>query len=106
MDTQSVWEFLFSVPIGKVLAWLIVIGSIITAIGAGAIKLYNAFSKYNEIKTENDEQKKLLKKHDEILSNINRSLTRINTSLDEQKDVNLKQVRYMIVHTCDDALAA
>ena len=30
----------------------------------------------------------------------------IKKSLDEQKEVNLKQVRYNIVHACDDAISA
>jgi hypothetical protein len=28
----------------------------------------------------------------------------MNKSLDEQKEVNLKQIRHTIVHTCEDAL--
>jgi len=106
MNTQSVWDFLFTVPVGKIVAWLAVIASITGTACAGTVKLYKMFEKYSEIKNENEEQKKLLKKHDDVLDNIRNSLDRINNSLDVQKDVNLKQIRYTIIHTCDDALAA
>lgn len=35
---------------------------------------------------------------------INAMLEKIQLSLDEQRDVNLKQIRHTIVHTCEDAL--
>ena len=41
-----------------------------------------------------------------ITTIVNESLAKINKRLDEQSDVNLKQVRHTIVHTCYDAIAA
>lgn len=105
MDSNSVWEFLSSIPIGTIIAWIIVIFTIIALICTGTIKLYQVFAKYTKLKDENEEQKKLLKKHDEVLNEVNDSLKKINLSLEEQKEVNLKQIRYAIVHTCDDAIS-
>ena len=106
MDTKSVWALLGEIPVGTIVAWVTVIVAIIAALCAGAIKLYKVFAKYNKVKDENDKQKALLNKHDETLREIKDSLTEIKHSLGEQREVNLKQIRYQIVHTCDDALGA
>lgn len=105
MDTNSVWVFLSQVSIGTVVAWVIVIFTIIAVICAGTIKLYNVFVKYQKLKDENENQKKTIEKHDKILIDLDESLKKINISMEEQKEVNLKQLRHTIVHTCDDALA-
>ena len=38
------------------------------------------------------------------MRDIDDTLQEIKKSLDEQKEVNLKQIRHTIVHTCEDAL--
>jgi len=106
MDTASVWSTLSGITIGSLVAWCVVIVVIITTIVKGVIKLYTFFDKYKQLKEENTNQSKLIKEHDETLKNINESLAKINKRLDEQSDVNLKQVRHTIVHTCYDAIAA
>ena len=105
MDSNSVWQILAGIPIGTVLAWIGVIAAIIAAICTGTIKLYKLFTKYKSLKDENEEQKKLLKEHDRVLDEINAKLDKLCKSVDEQKDVNLKQIRYTIVHTCEEALS-
>lgn len=104
MDSNSVWNILSGISIGTIAAWAAAVSSIVAAICTATIKLYKAFTKYKSLKDENEEQKKMLMKHEETLAEINQALQKINTSLDEQKEVNLKQVRYTIAHTCDDAL--
>ena len=106
MDTASVWSTLSGITIGSLVAWCVVIVIIITTIVKGVIKLYTFFDKYKQLKEENVNQSKLIKEHDETLKSINESLAKINKRLDEQSDVNLKQVRHTIVHTCYDAIAA
>lgn len=106
MDTQSVWDILSNISIGTILAWGFVICSILATICGGTVRLYKLFTKYSSIKDENEKQKKLLQKHDGILTQLNASLNEIKCSMREQKEVNLKQVRYQIVHTCDDAIAS
>lgn len=106
MDTKSVWDLLSSIPIGTVLAWVFVIAAIATFLCTGTIKLYKVFTKYKKVKDENEKQKSLLDKHDKALEDINESLKRITEALEEQKEVNLKQIRHEIVHTCDDAISA
>ena len=105
MDSNSVWKFLSSIPIGTVIAWVLVISTIIVLLCTGTIKLYKVFVRYTRLKDENEEQKKIIQKHDNVLIEVNNSLKKITTSLEEQKEVNLKQIRYTIVHICDDAIA-
>lgn len=104
MDTQTIWDVIFRIPVGTIVGWIIVIGSIFTAISAGTIKLYKAFEKYKELKDKNMAQEKTLIEHDKEFAQMKSLLVDIQKSLNDQKEVNLKQIRYDIVHTCDEAL--
>ena len=103
-DTQEIWKFLSGIPIGTIVAWVIVIAAIISALCAGTIKLYKLFTKYKEAKDKDEKQQKIIEEHDNTLKEIEQCLEDIKQSLSEQKDVNLKQLRHTIVHTCEDAL--
>ena len=98
MNTEQVWEVIGQIPVGHVVAWAAAICSIIVSLYKAISGLYKFFMKYKSLKEENERQTKLLDEHDEILREI-------KASLDEQKDVNLKQIRHAIVDTCDDALS-
>lgn len=104
MDTKSVWDLLSSIPIGTVVAWIVVICAIITALCTGTIKLYKIFTKYKEMKDKDKKQTEIIESHDATLKEIDTTLKAISKSLNEQKEVNLKQIRHTIVHTCEDAL--
>lgn len=106
MTQSAIWQLLSEISVGTLVAWISVICAIIVAVSTGTIKLYKIFVKYKAITDENDELKKLVMRHDKCLNNIEISLKSIQHALDDQKDVNLRQVRYTIVHTCDDALSA
>jgi len=106
VDTQSVWEVLAHIPVGTIVSWGIVIVAIIGALVVGTTKLFDAFTKYKDYKEKNEKQEELLQEHDRVLVEINDSLKTIKTSLEEQKEVNFKQIRYSISHTCDEAIAA
>lgn len=104
MDTKSVWDLLSSISIGTVMAWIIVIFAIIATLCTGTIKLYKVFTKYKEMKDNDEKQKEIIENHDNTLKDIENTLHEIKDSLDEQKEVNLKQIRHTIVHTCEEAL--
>lgn len=104
MDTKSIWDLLSGIPVGTIVAWILVICAIITALCTGTIKLYKIFTKYKEMKDKDKKQTEIIESHDETLKAIDDTLQSIQKSLDEQKDVNLKQIRHTIVHTCEDAL--
>ena len=106
MDTAPVWETILNVPVGRFIAWVIVIATIVAAIVAGTIKLYKFFNKVRDLKEHDEEKSKLLLEHDKTMRDIDERLGQIQAALDVQREVNLKQVRYQIVHTCDDAIAS
>lgn len=104
MDTQSVWKLLSGISVGQIVAWIAVLATIITFLCTGTIKLYKIFTKYKETKDRDETQQALIEGHDETLREIQSALESIQESLEEQKEVNLKQVRYTIVRTCEEAL--
>ena len=106
MDTKSVWEFLAKIPIGTIVAWGSVIIAIIAIVGRFAVKLFGIYKKYSEVVDENNRQKRTIELHETVLDEIKDSLDEIKESLDEQKGVNLRQLRYTIVHTCDEAISS
>lgn len=103
-DTQSIWELLSGIPIGTIVAWITVISAIIATLCAGTIRLYKVFTRYKEAKDKDEKQQKIIESHDDTLREIEKSLSAIQKSLEEQKEVNMKQIRHTIVHTCEDAL--
>lgn len=105
MDTQPILNTLAEIPLGVVIGWIAVIAGILTGVSATTVKLYKVFTKYKERADENEEQKKELQEHAQTLIEIKNSLVNIQSSLSEQRDVNLKQIRYSIVCACDKALA-
>lgn len=104
MDTKSVWDLLSSITLGTVIAWITVVFAIAAFFCTGAIKVYELFIKYKEAKDKNEKQETVIENHDGTLKEIEKTLLEIKNSLDEQKEVNLKQVRHTIVHTCEEAL--
>lgn len=104
MDTKSVWDLLSSITLGTVIAWITVVFAIAAFFCTGAIKVYELFTKYKEAKDKNEKQETVIENHDGTLKEIEKTLLEIKNSLDEQKEVNLKQVRHTIVHTCEEAL--
>ena len=104
MDTQPVWDSLSSFSIGQLVAWIIVISTIISILCAGTIKLYKIFTKYRNMKDKEQKQETIIENHDNTLKDIKNSLQEIKNSLNEQKEVNLKQLRYTLVQTCEDCL--
>lgn len=111
MDTEPIWSMLSRIQVGQIVAWFAVISTIVTALCTGTIKIYNIFLKYKAAKDKDEiqekrisEQQEVLDKHEKTFEEIRDSLAQIKESLNVQKDVNLKQVRHTIVHTCEDAL--
>lgn len=104
MDAKPFWEFVSGIPLGEIVAWVIGISTIIAFLCTGTIKLYKVFTKYKEAKDKEEEQERVIEAHDKTLQDIDNTLKGIQKSLDEQKEVNLKQIRHTIVHTCEDAL--
>jgi len=116
MDTNSVWELLSSISIGTVVAWIIVISVIIGVICTGTIKLYKVFTKYKNVKDENENLKHNVEKHEGQLKefqtqlenmnqNINEQLLEIKEALCEQRETKIKELRHNITVSGEKALA-
>lgn len=105
-DTKTIWDFLATIPVGTFAGWVVVIVAMISAIVGATIKLYKVFEKYHKISAENERREKLMNEYGEAIKKINASLDDVKKSLDEQRGVNLKQIRHEIVRTCDEAMLA
>ena len=104
MDTKPVVETLAAIPVGTIVAWGMVICGIVAAIVAGIVKLYKTFEKYRKYKEEDEEQKATLKRHDEILCDIQNSLHRIEDNYRTDHDVQKRRLKHDITECCNDAL--
>ena len=105
MNWEKFMETVGQIPLGTVVVWCIGICSVIFTIYKSITKIYGVFIKYKTMREENEEQKTSIKEHDKLLKNVFDALEEIKGSLEEQKEVNLRQIRYTIVHTCDDAIS-
>lgn len=105
MQTQTVIDQLANVPIGTIIAWVVVVAGILTTVSAVTIKLYKAFSKYREKADEYEGLKNDLKSHATTLHEMSNILIKIQSEMQEQVDVNRNQVKHSIVVACDKALS-
>lgn len=106
MDTKPVWEAILSIPVGSIVTWVAVISAIITAIVTGTIKLYKVFSKLKALRDADAAKTEKLQKHDEWMASLDERLATIQDALKVQSEVNLKQLRYQIVHICEESINA
>lgn len=102
METKDVIQILSSIPIGTIIAWLVVFFGIIASIATGTIKLYKVFEKTHKMKEENDEFRKMVKNHDIQLKSIEGTLNSIQETLEERDKVELSKLRYSIVRAGEE----
>ena len=105
MSTDDVINILSSISIGTIISWVMVIASVIGAIGFLCIKMYKAFEKSQQIKDENDLFKNMVKDHDAQLKTIIEKLDNISLSMEEQNRLNLKNLRHSIVRAGEEAIS-
>lgn len=98
MNSQEVWEVLGKIPIGTIIAWGVVIIAILGAINIGMTKLFGFFGFLHKRKEQEENTKKRLQRHDEMLANIDTTLQSINEAM-------RKSMRYDIVRECEAAIA-
>lgn len=115
-DAQDVWQLLGNIPAGTIVAWVTVICAIICAIAAGTIRLYKLFSKYKEVKDENDDLKNTVKNHDQELISIREEmrtmkeeivseLKEIRKAQDDSRETKIKELRHAIITSGEKAVA-
>lgn len=106
MTGTIAWNYLANLPMEEVVAWVIVVAAIVGGIIAGGKRLYKLFEAYKNMTQANKDLKDKVNQHDDTLKDIYQSLRSIQTSLQEQKDVNMRQLRSSIVQICEMAIKA
>lgn len=105
MNKSDVIEYLSSIQVGTIIAWILVIGMIVGSTVFGLKKLYKIFEASQEYKDESDAMKKMVQNHEAQLGQISNQLTCIQNSLDKQDTVELKRMRHDIVQAGENAIA-
>lgn len=106
MDTAQVWNTLGSIQIGTLIAWATVFVVVVMTVFHGIKRLYEFISKAKEMKDTNEKQSKILEEHEKQFREIRECLAKISKSLDEQKGINMRYTRHIIVDACNTALLA
>ena len=106
MEVTSIWQMLSDIKIGTLIAWTMVIIAIFTTVTRVIKNAYASISKYKEMKEMNEHQSKTLDEHERYFKEIKESLEKIGKSLAEQKTINLKYTRHILVDGCCAAIVA
>ncbi len=106
MEVTSIWQMLSDIKIGTLIAWTMVIIAIFTTVARVIKNAYASISKYKEMKEMNEHQSKTLDEHEKYFKEIKESLEKIDKSLAEQKTINLKYTRHILVDGCCAAIVA
>ena len=105
MGTESVWEVLGQIPIGVLVAWLIVFGIIVGVIYAGVMKLFHLFVSLKKKKDEFEEIKEAIDRHDDQIEDIGKKIDNVIHILEKQNDDKRIEMRHSIVRAGEEALA-
>lgn len=115
IDTASVWKALLSLPVGTVVAWIMVVCAIVLAICGVTVKLYKLFVKYKSEKDKNDQLEKNVNEHNKQLKELDERLKTMNEEfigqfelikniLGEQRETKIKELRHDITVSGENAL--
>lgn len=102
MEAKDVVQQLSTIPIGTIIAWIVVFSGIIMTVISLTIKLYKLFEKTHKIKEENDVFREMVQEHDKQLKSIAETLDSIQARLKEDEKVELKKLRYSIVRAGEE----
>lgn len=105
MSKGDVIEYLSSIQVGTIVAWVLVIAMIITTIMLFLKYLFKVFEASHKYKEESNAMKKMLQDHETQLGRISNQLTCIQNSLNKQDMVELKRMRHDIVQAGENAIA-
>jgi len=101
---SNIIDGILSVPISSLLTWIVVVGVVVSAISAVAIKLYKVFKGAYESKVERDKIDILVQNHEKKLNEIYERLSDIQKTLEKQDKVDFKRLRHEIVEAAEKAL--
>lgn len=105
MGTESVWEILAQIPIGVLIAWIIVFGIIVGVIYAGVIKLFHLFVNIKKKKDEFEELKDDMHEYTERVDKLEGKIDNVIHMLEKQNDDKRIEMRHSIVRAGEEALS-
>jgi len=104
VNADGIFTQISNITIGQVVAFGAVVVSIITAASSAWVKVSKFIRKYNEGKDEKTELEKTVKEHSVKIDNIEKLLGEVKTSMDEQKEREIKRLRHDLVSACESAI--
>lgn len=105
MGTESVWEVLSQIPIGVLIAWIIVFGIIVGVIYAGVVKLFHLFVNIKKKKDEFEELKDDMHEYIERVDKLEGKIDNVIHILEKQNDDKRIEMRHSIVRAGEEALS-
>lgn len=105
MGTESVWKVLAQIPIGVLIAWIIVFGIIVGVIYAGVVKLFHLLVNIKKKKDEFEEIKEAIRRHDDQIGDISKKIDNVIHILEKQNDDKRIEMRHSIVRAGEEALS-
>ena len=105
MSEADVINYLSSIPIGTIIAWISVTVLILGFLGFCLLKLYKLFEVSSKIRDENNSFRNMVETHDLQLQKINEQLGQIQDTLKKQDKVSLKKLRHSIIRAGEEAVS-
>lgn len=105
MTKGDILKYLSSIPIGTVVAWVLVALMFCGTILVIFKKLYRVFEETQRYKDDRDAMAKMVQVHDAQLEQIISQLKCIQDSLDKHDNIELKRMRHDIVQAGEYAMA-
>ena len=105
MGSESAWQIISEMPVGKVIAWIILIVAIISGICAAAVKLYKLFERYKKLKDTSDKVLELIESHENALLEVREGLKRIDARMAKQDEITMSQISHSIVVAAEKAIS-
>ena len=84
MNTENVWEVLSQLPIGTIVALIIVFATIVGVVCGGVMKLFQLFTKVKDKKDEYEDLRETIHKHDDQIDDIQKKIDDIIHILEKQ----------------------
>lgn len=105
MDKKEVIDYICAIPVGTIIAWVIVVLLIINCMIAISMRFYKIFEFSQKYKKEKDTLKDKIDIHDKQLSRIMKQLCGIENILKDQNIMEFKRMRHEIVQAGEDAIS-
>ena len=105
MNTENIWEILSELPIGTIIALIIVFATIVGVVCGGVMKLFQLFTKVKDKKDEYEDLRETIHKHDDRIDDIQKKIDDIIHILEKQNDDKRIEMRHSIVRAGEEALS-